>query len=98
MASIDPRTPHVDVGGNGLPDRLRRLRLERGLTKQELAERAGLSGRTVRDLENRRRDRVQEKTVLLIAEALEVEPAVLLGTRAESVSSPPAVTHRRPSP
>lgn len=70
---------HVDIGRSGLPARLKRIRQQHGLSRQELADRAGLSSRTLRDLENGKRDRFQEKTVLLLAEALGVELSVLMG-------------------
>lgn len=61
-----------------LAARLRALRLAAGLSRQDLAERAGLSERSVRDIENGRRARVQDKTVMLLAEALGCDPAKLV--------------------
>ena len=56
------------------------LRAELHLTKAELATKSGLSVRTIQDIEAGRKSRVQEKTLILLAEALEVEVAELLGT------------------
>jgi transcriptional regulator with XRE-family HTH domain len=56
---------------------VRRWREERGLTQDELAERAGISGTYVGFIE--RGDSVPTLTVILqIAEALKVRPAELL--------------------
>ena len=64
--------------------RLRDLRMAAGLTRQELADRAGLSERSVRDIENGRRPRVQDKTLLLLCEALGCELADLAPDMAPS--------------
>lgn len=55
---------------------LRRLRLARGLTQDQLAERARLSSRTVRNLEHGRRQ-PHPHTIGLLAAALETDPARL---------------------
>ncbi|MEU8259622.1 helix-turn-helix domain-containing protein [Micromonospora sp. NPDC048999] len=60
--SPDGRTP--------LPDLLRGHRLAAGLTQAELAGRAGVGVRTVRDLERGRSARPQRTTVDLLADAL----------------------------
>ena len=51
-------------------DLLRRYRLAKGLTQEELAERAGLSLRGISDLERGARRAPRRETVLLLAEAL----------------------------
>jgi tetratricopeptide (TPR) repeat protein len=56
----------------GLPARLKTLRRERHLTKADLASRSGLAFRTIHDLERGRRKRVLEKTLVLLANALDV--------------------------
>jgi transcriptional regulator with XRE-family HTH domain len=53
--------------------RLRELRVQAGLTRQELAERAGLSEGGVRDLEQGHR-RPSWETVLALCSALGVDP------------------------
>lgn len=53
---------------------LRRLRTESGLTQEELAERAKLSVRTIRRLENSTSVDHRLKTVHLVADALEAGP------------------------
>ncbi|PZF98639.1 ATP-binding protein [Micromonospora deserti] len=59
-------------GRTGLPDLLRGHRLAAGLTQAELAARAGVGVRTVRDLERGRSSRPQRTTVELLATALEL--------------------------
>ncbi|MBX7269805.1 XRE family transcriptional regulator [Micromonospora sp. Llam7] len=54
----------------GLPELLRAHRLAAGSTQAELAVRAGIGVRTVRDLERGRSSRPQRTTVELLAEAL----------------------------
>lgn len=66
----------------GLPERLRARRMAAGLSRRELADAAGVTERTVRDIENGRRARVQEKTLLLLAEALACAPEELVGAAA----------------
>lgn len=68
----------IDPDDHDLPRRLRALREQRHLTKADLAERSGLSSRTIHDLEMGRRDRIQEKTLMLLADALEVPVEELL--------------------
>src|SRR5215831_17589127 len=53
-----------------LGDRLRRLRAAAGLTQEELAERAGVSARTISDVERGLRDGVYRDTAERIAAAL----------------------------
>jgi transcriptional regulator with XRE-family HTH domain len=60
-------------------DRLRALREAAGLTKTELASKAGLSYRAVHNLETDCHLRVLQKTVMVLAEALGVSCDVLLG-------------------
>ncbi|MGX1616247.1 ATP-binding protein [Micromonospora chalcea] len=57
-------------GRTGLSDLLRGHRLAAGLTQAELAGRAGVGVRTVRDLERGRATRPQRTTVDLLADAL----------------------------
>src|SRR5919205_1922187 len=54
----------------GLGELLRRHRRGAGLTQEELAERAGVSARTVSDVERGLRDRVYRDTAARIAVAL----------------------------
>ncbi len=72
----------IEVDRGTLPRRLTACRLRRGLTVAELARRAGVSDRTVLDLERGRRDRTRVRTLLLLADALGVPPEELLGDRA----------------
>ncbi|MBU8871759.1 MAG: helix-turn-helix domain-containing protein [Gemmatimonadales bacterium] len=63
---------NIDLTGSNIHKRLLALREERHLTKKDLALKAHLSARTIHDLENGRRDRIFEKTLMLLAKALEV--------------------------
>lgn len=53
---------------------LRQYRTTAGLTQEELAERAGMSGRAISDLERGARTRPWRDTVALLAEALRLTP------------------------
>ena len=84
-----PRSANVDVSDGRVAQRLTQLRLREGLTKAELAASAGLTYRTVHDLESGRRPRVQEKTLILLVEAL--------GASLQDVLPPPTDTEDAPS-
>jgi transcriptional regulator with XRE-family HTH domain len=70
---------NVDLTGSDLPARLIRLREQHHISKSDLAEKSGLSYRTIHDLELGKRTRVQEKTLLMLAAALAVSQEELLG-------------------
>jgi len=53
---------------------LRRLRVERGLSQEALAERAGLASTTIASLEAGRRRRLYPSTLSALAEALSIPP------------------------
>ena len=63
------------------PDRLRKLRQQKGLSRSLLAERSGISERTIQRLENepQKTQKTQEHTLNNLAKALGVEPGVLTG-------------------
>ncbi|PMR61129.1 hypothetical protein C1A38_10610 [Verrucosispora sp. ts21] len=63
------------IGSSGLADLLRGHRRAAGLTQAELATRAGVGVRTVRDLERGRSSRPQRTTVNLLADALDLSGA-----------------------
>jgi transcriptional regulator with XRE-family HTH domain len=63
---------NLDIVALGLPERIRKLRLERRLSQTDLADEAGLTWRTVHDLETGRRERVQEQTLILLARGLDI--------------------------
>lgn len=63
--------------GHGLGERVARLRRRRGLTQEELAERAEVSVELVRKLEQGRRRSVRLGTLQCLARALDVQTAVL---------------------
>jgi multiple sugar transport system substrate-binding protein len=63
-------------GGTGSFGRcLRRLRLERGLTQQQLAERSGISVDAISGHENGRAKRPQRETISMLANGLGLGPA-----------------------
>jgi len=69
---MNTNSKNILVEGTGVPARLKHFREIRQLTKTDLADRAGLNYRTIHDLETGKRDRVLEKTIMLLAGALEV--------------------------
>ncbi|MGW6458523.1 helix-turn-helix domain-containing protein [Streptomyces sp. NPDC055078] len=60
-------------------DRLAELRLRRGLTQEQLAERAELSVDVVRKLEQGRRKTARLSSINALARALDTEPSYLVG-------------------
>jgi len=75
---------NVNLKGSGFAQRLATLREKLHLTKTDLANKAGLSYRTIHDLERERRDHIQEKTLMLLSEALDVSVDELLNRGANS--------------
>ncbi|MGC1210175.1 MAG: helix-turn-helix domain-containing protein, partial [Micromonospora sp.] len=86
-------------GRTGLSELLRGHRLAAGLTQAELASRAGVGVRTVRDLERSRSSRPQRTTIDLLADALGLtgpaRTAFVAAARPSSAAAPPppAVPH-----
>ncbi|OON82212.1 helix-turn-helix domain-containing protein [Streptomyces tsukubensis] len=78
-------------------ERIAHLRHRRGLTQEQLAERAGVSVDVVRKLEQGRRRSARLATVNALARALDSEPSYLIGqpatfeTRAEPEENAPSV-------
>ena len=91
-------TKNINLVHSGLPERLHSLREEQRLTKADLAGKSGLSARTVHDLENGRRDRIQEKTLMLLAQALGVSIVELLGRDPATEFPPDTPTATMASP
>jgi transcriptional regulator with XRE-family HTH domain len=75
-------------GRGPLAEQLRRLRTERRLTQQRLADRAGISKEAIHVYE-RGRKRPRASTLALLARALGVPPAELAGPSAESPADRP---------
>lgn len=99
---MNPRRHSKNVTvGPSFPGRVRGLRTNLRLTKAELAEKSGLSIRTLQDIEAGRKSRIQEKTLHLLADALEVELDVLVvqaqpsGDRSDGPKLPPPGLPRR---
>jgi predicted ATPase/DNA-binding XRE family transcriptional regulator len=98
-ACWDGHVTATDVGDFGTL--LRRLRRDQGLTQEELAERAGISVRTVSDLERGLSQAPYRGTINELAAALQLEPAARealfragsrrRGPRPEPESARPAV-------
>jgi len=89
------QSSNIELRGTDIPDRLRMLREERHLSQNDLAEKAGLTYRTVHDLEAGRRDRVLEKTMMLLATALDVPLRRLVSGEASISLDTPTVRGRR---
>src|SRR5215471_14078843 len=91
----------MDAGmlGGGFGARLRRLRLAAGLTQEALAERAGISTRTISDLE-RHPDRTPRlDSVASLADALDLDAGQRAGLLAAARPDPGAATAtERPGP
>ena len=64
-------------------DRLKEKRLEAGMTQTELAEKAGVSARTIQNYEMGTRKPRNLEVIQKIAEALQTTPDYLLGSRSE---------------
>ncbi|MFD8817171.1 AAA family ATPase, partial [Streptomyces sp. NPDC059627] len=75
-------------------EKLRDLRRASGLTQEELAQAAGLTARSIRDLERGRRQRPQRRTVELLVTALRLTDAdavaLLAADRSGRQGGPPA--------
>jgi tetratricopeptide (TPR) repeat protein/DNA-binding Xre family transcriptional regulator len=69
---------NVDISKSGLPERLRRIREEKNVPSADLAEKAGITARTLHDIETGQRPKVQETTIHRLADALGVTYAFLL--------------------
>jgi tetratricopeptide (TPR) repeat protein/transcriptional regulator with XRE-family HTH domain len=67
-ASVD----REQAPGTGFANLLRQLRAEAGLTQEELAEAAGLSPRTVSDLERGLSQTARKRTAILLADVMEL--------------------------
>lgn len=59
------------LGTKAAGNQLRHMRLERGLSPEQLAAKVGLSGMTIRRLEDGRQKRVQPRTMFKVAKALD---------------------------
>jgi len=71
-------------------DEIRRLRLARGLSQEELAHRAGMSAKTVSRAEDGGGHEHRGSTYRRLAEALEVPPERLLGIIFSEDDPPPS--------
>src|SRR5580700_2525517 len=76
MSAVCAREGAVAEPPAGFPGLLRRLRVEAGLTQEELAEAAGLSQRAIGDLERGVVASPRRETVRLLAEALRLDGPV----------------------
>ncbi len=79
---------HIDLAHRSCSKQLKQLREKQRLTKADLAEKAGLTYRTVHDLEEGRRPRIQKTTLIALAEALGVGPESLLAETQPEVHQP----------
>lgn len=89
----------IDIVRLDLPARIRKLRLDRQLSQAQLADRSGLTARTVHDIESGRRGRVQEQTLILLARGLDLTYEQLLnGLPADALASATDRARRRRQP
>lgn len=58
------------LGTKAAGNRLRHIRLERGLSPEQFGARVGISGMTVRWLEDGRQERVQPRTMFRISQEI----------------------------
>ncbi len=86
---------NVFIQGLGVPRRIKAARSRKNLTRAELAQRTGLSYRTILELERDNRDRVLEKTLRLIAAELDMTYEELLGRSPLARARWPAPMARR---
>ena len=72
-------TESIELTGSDFAQRLSRIRRERGLTREELAERAGghLTSNDIWALETRARPALLVTTIIALAEALDVDVETL---------------------
>jgi len=95
VGTLSKHAKNIDIGRGNFPDRLRQIREDHHLSKGDLAERSGLTYRTIHDIEQGKRKRVQEKTLLMIARALEISLDELLnGDVPPELAAAPATTNR----
>ncbi|HEY0531612.1 MAG TPA: tetratricopeptide repeat protein [Actinoplanes sp.] len=91
----------MDIGHDGsqvLGARLQRARVAAGVSQEELAERAGLSVRTVRDLERGRTRRPYPRTMRLLVAALGLSEAAAAQLMNLSAASQTDLTKRPSEP
>src|SRR5687768_13858622 len=88
-----PTQPHFG-------DAIRTLRLTAGLSQEALAERAGLSARSISDLERGLRPTPRLETIRQLADALELDPtakrALFAAARSDLVEAKPIPPVDRP--
>ena len=89
-------TRNIELEQPDFGARIEQLRGPANLTKRELAERCGLAYRTIHDIEIGKRDRVQEKTLRLIAEALGLSYDELVNGLAQAPRANHVATSRGP--
>jgi DNA-binding SARP family transcriptional activator/transcriptional regulator with XRE-family HTH domain len=107
VATAVPRQPQPDAvtstgvwngeSRGGVGQLLSRLRVDRGLSQEELADRSGMSVRAIRDLERGRVERPRRTSIALLCEAL----ALTDGERAvfmRAAIDPDGSVENRPDP
>ncbi len=92
------RQHSIDISGTRFPELLASRRRALGLSKVELAEKAAVSGRVVHQIETRSRERFIEKTLLLLAEAVETPLRDLLEPLAPTGSVTAGTAPEDPAP
>lgn len=62
-------------GGEQMKNRLKELRIERGISQEELAELCGISRATLSKIENNEEVNVNTRTIAKLADAFNVNPS-----------------------
>ncbi|WP_370373638.1 helix-turn-helix domain-containing protein [Catenulispora sp. GP43] len=97
-AAVEEGDDHAggSSGGSGFAEAIRSWRERRGWTQEELSHASGLSTRAIRSLERGRTLRPRRTTVQMLADALQVPRARLMGTVRRAVAGDESETEAGP--
>jgi transcriptional regulator with XRE-family HTH domain len=86
--TITKNTPYNYNMNKGYGQIISRLRIERGLTQKELAEKMGISASLITDYE-RGKLRLHDEIIAKLAHAMQISADVILGIEAQNQSADP---------